>query len=275
MAGDFRMEGDTLVKYTGMDTVVHVPAGVKAIGKCCFKGLSVEQVILPDGLKSIGDGAFSECRSLVSVKIPKSVNYFGKCVFMHCTALKKITLPAVAHISYRCFYHCNSLEMLALPEGVVSIGIQAFRACLALKTITFPSTLRSIEEKAFDSCSIEELTLPDGFERLGEAAFSGCAQLRRVTIPDSVSDLGVETFDMCQSLEPENVKVPLTEHGTSIFTDCNFVAAGYCVRCAAKMESDGKVYTCPRCKAWFNIKYFTEPHGRFAEAVKYIDPRKE
>ncbi len=264
---DFHIKNGTLVSYTGTDTTVQIPAGVKAIGERCFMELPVERVILPEGLKSIGNAAFMNCKQLTAVKLPKSVDYLGKCVFQNCTALQEVQLSAVAHISYKSFCHCRSLKSIILPKGVVSIGVQAFWACLSLEWISFPATLRSIDDRAFDSCRIEELTLPEGFKRLGEAVFYGCSKLRRVTIPDSTEDLGAETFDMCWNLDPEQIKVPAREKGTSIFTDCGFVPAGYCQRCAAKMTVNGPNYECPRCKAWFNIKYFTEPHGRFAEAA--------
>ena len=74
MSTPFTMEGSTLVSYTGSEEEVIVPQGVKEIGKGAF-GLSVfpKRIVLPEGLTQIGEAAFESCCNLQEINIPASV----------------------------------------------------------------------------------------------------------------------------------------------------------------------------------------------------------
>ena len=73
--------------------------------------------IVPNSVTSIGDGAFSGCKSLQSVTIPNSVTSIGD----------------------RAFYLCDSLQSVTIPNSVTSIGDYAFSYCTHLDE---PSRLR-------------------------------------------------------------------------------------------------------------------------------------
>ena len=50
-------------------------------------------ITLPDGLTSLGDGAFYGCTSLVSIALPNGLTSLGDDTFYRCTALVSIALP--------------------------------------------------------------------------------------------------------------------------------------------------------------------------------------
>ena len=52
----------------------------------------LEDIVLPDGLKTIRHSAFFDAKKLQSIAIPKSVDYIGACAFGDCDALKYIKL---------------------------------------------------------------------------------------------------------------------------------------------------------------------------------------
>ena len=56
---------------------------------------SVKQVIIGDGVTTIGSSAFSDCDSLTSVTIPNSVTTIGYYAFSGCKNVKQITSEAV------------------------------------------------------------------------------------------------------------------------------------------------------------------------------------
>ncbi len=65
---------------------------------------------IPDSVTSIGDFAFPDCTSLVSVTIPDSVTTIGDYAFRYCTSLEFVTIPdSVTTIGWRAFYYCTSL----------------------------------------------------------------------------------------------------------------------------------------------------------------------
>ena len=97
----FHMDNSTLVKYEGDDT----------------------DVVIPDGVTSIGDRAFSECTRLTSVIIPEGVTNIGEYAFSKCAGLKSITIPeSVTSIDAWAFSECTGLTSITIPESVTSIG---------------------------------------------------------------------------------------------------------------------------------------------------------
>lgn len=59
-----------------------VPNGIKSIGNYAFSNCkNLTSIIIPDGITKIGYSAFSECTSLTSITIPKSVTSIGNYVF--------------------------------------------------------------------------------------------------------------------------------------------------------------------------------------------------
>ncbi|MBP3762213.1 MAG: leucine-rich repeat domain-containing protein [Ruminococcus sp.] len=98
-------------------------------------------LIIPDGVTSIGDEAFSYCESLKSVTIPDSVTSIGDLAFLHCTNLTSVTIPdSVTSIGKCAFLECESLESVTIPDSVTNIIWEDFLYCSSLESITFQST---------------------------------------------------------------------------------------------------------------------------------------
>ena len=115
---------------------------------------TILEVIIADGVTSIGDFAFAECTALKSVSIPESVTSIGSYAFADCTALTSVTIPkGVTSIQDYTFYKCESLKDMTIPEGVESIGRAAFADCTSLTSATFPASLKKIDTEAFEGCS--------------------------------------------------------------------------------------------------------------------------
>ena len=77
---------------------------VTAIGPTAFYGLGITSVTVPEGVTSIGSGAFWHCKSLKTVKLPSTLT----------------------EIAAHGFADCQALETLDIPEGVQNIGADAF-----------------------------------------------------------------------------------------------------------------------------------------------------
>ena len=105
----------------------------------------IEKVIILDGVKNIGGGAFVDCSSLVSVSISNSVESIDVCAFYRCSALTSVTIPnSVTNIGNYAFYRCSSLTSITIPNSVTSIGKYAFSGCSGLTSVTIPSGVTSI-----------------------------------------------------------------------------------------------------------------------------------
>ena len=67
-------------------------------------------VIIPDFVTEIGEGAFKECRELISVVIPKSVTKIGMNAFAFCEGLTSVVIPnSVTEIEDGAFNVCCEL----------------------------------------------------------------------------------------------------------------------------------------------------------------------
>ena len=70
-----------------------IPNGVTSIGKIVFAYCScLTSVTIPNSVTSIGDYAFSKCSRLTSIKIPNSVTNIGDYAFYGCDKLTSVTI---------------------------------------------------------------------------------------------------------------------------------------------------------------------------------------
>ena len=157
-------DGVTITKYNGEAKRVIIPSEldgkkVTAIGNDAFLTKQITNVIIPEGVTSIGEQAFYSCRDLTKVKIPQTVKSIGK----------------------QAFYNCRSLEEATIPEELTSLESQTFGVCKSLTEVTIPEGVETIGEGAFYDCSkLEEVTIPKSVTKIGDYAFSDCDVLKTV-----------------------------------------------------------------------------------------------
>ena len=195
---DFVIENGVLKKYTGTDA----------------------EVIIPDGVTSIGACAFARCESLACIKIPNSVKSIG----------------------YAAFEECSSLVNITIPDGVTEINSHAFEGCTSLVSVLLPNSLERIEDGAFAGCgSLKNINFPESLYAIGHSAFYNCISLEKIYIPRSVR------FSEHSAFSGTNAKYITVEQGNSIFrssgncllTDCGLVVMGK----NSVIPADGSVWT--------------------------------
>ena len=78
-----------------------------------YENESVKQVIIGDGVTTIGDWAFSYCRALTSVIISNSVTTIGERTFANCYSLTSVTIPSsVTRIEDGAFSDCGNVKQI-------------------------------------------------------------------------------------------------------------------------------------------------------------------
>ena len=125
-------------------------------------GKDVTAVVIKDGVKSIGDYAFYNCKKLKSITIPDSVTRIGDSAFEGCISLTTITLPdSITEIGYGAFYN-SGLKHLTIPDGVTEIFNFTFDRCPDLETVILPETVTRIGEMFnYDYESHTKLLIPE------------------------------------------------------------------------------------------------------------------
>lgn len=123
-------------------TDIIIPDGVTSIGNYTFQWCdNLTSVTIGNGITSIGSFAFDGCGSLTSVTIPNSVTSIGSFAFAYCYSLTNIVIPdSVTSIEDYAFDACGSLTSIIIPDSVTSIGESAFLDCYSLSDITFNGT---------------------------------------------------------------------------------------------------------------------------------------
>ena len=190
-----------------------IPEGVTSIGNNAFsfcKGLT--SIEIPSSVTSIGDYAFYVCKGLTSIEIPSSVTSIGEWAFKDCTGLTSIVVDAnnkvydsrnssnaiIETATNRLFLGCSKTR---IPSGVTSIGDYAFSDCTGLTSIDIPSGVTSIGKYAFYDCKgLTSIEIPSSVTSIGIYAFYDCKGLTSIEIPSSVTSIGYGVFSNCKGL---------------------------------------------------------------------------
>lgn len=185
-----------------------------------LNGNEVTDLIIPDGITSIGDYTFSNCSSLKSVTIPESVTSIGYAAFQSCKNLESVTVyGALTNMGGAVFSVCERLKSVTMHNGVTLIGKSAFQQCEALTDVILPSSVILIEDSAFSHCrSLTAVTIPEGLKSIGHNAFCNCTGITNLTLSNTVESIGNYAFYNCKSLKEvlcRPVDPPVL--GTSVF----------------------------------------------------------
>ena len=198
-ASDFEYEvgedgGITITKYIGTDESVVIPEKIDG------KNVTV-----------IGESAFRENQTLISVALPKTVTIIQTQAFESCSKLTTVVLDEnLAEIQESAFGNCRLLSRIDLPDSLSYIGRSAFQLCQSLKSISIPGNcFRSIDgngvmaldsEFAFAQSGLETVVIEEGVEILQTCLFYG-TKISRIELPSSVRVISNQVFENCASLE--------------------------------------------------------------------------
>ena len=192
--------------------------------------ISLESIIIPNGIVEIGNLAFNGCESLTSITIPNSVTEIGGGLFASCKSLKTVKLPENikvlrAHQGYKYtgfFQGCESLESFTIPNSVTEISENAFYGCSSLTSIEIPNSVTEIGYSAFEEChSLTSIEIPNSVTDIDGRAFYGCSSLTSIEIPNSVTYLGSEAFANCYSLRYAKLGSGFNANGEDGYLDNN------------------------------------------------------
>ena len=221
-----------------------------------LNGELVTDLVVPDGVTSIGERAFYGCSSLTSINIPDSVTSIGLGAFWGCSSLTSARIGnGVLHIGERAFFDCGSLKSITLGNSVANIESQAFGYCGNLTgiyadannpnytsvdgvlfnkdkttliqvpgalsgTYTIPDGVTSIGDHAFSYSSLTSVNIPDSVTNIGKRAFSA-SSLASVAMGNGVTSIGVSAFSYCSSLTSITIPDSVTSIGEYAFDRCS------------------------------------------------------
>ncbi|MBP1585780.1 MAG: leucine-rich repeat domain-containing protein [Lachnospiraceae bacterium] len=217
----------TIPKYTIVDDLI-------VADKAYYMSSSLENMSLPDGIREIGQFAFSRT-DVVSVTLPDSVEKIDYGAFYHCERLSDVRLPQTVikiepyafsetawvqdflsnpgginnNLDDRLNAHAGDFLVsggaliayrgtgsnVTVPAGVRIIAAGCFKDNKNIKAVALPSTLISIGEEAFYGCSsLNEVSFGGNEKEILDRAFAGTG-ISVADKPDRILNVGIGAFD--------------------------------------------------------------------------------
>nr|WP_325231716.1 leucine-rich repeat domain-containing protein [uncultured Oscillibacter sp.] len=209
-----------LTEYKGPGGNVVIPEGVKEIGNDAFVDCGgLASVTIPEGVREIGSYAFGES-NIQSVSIPKSVRSIGHAAFYDCENLTSVTFQdredavGIGELDLL-FGNCPNITNVAIPRCMAGIAIALFGDTLWLKNLGEFAVLDHFLIKYQGTKA--NVVIPEEIEELGWRSFAGCTSLTSVTIPEGVKKIGGSAFSDCKNLTSVTIPKSVEEIDESVF----------------------------------------------------------
>lgn len=231
-----------------------------------FAGLAFGDgnVVISPLVHEIEDKAFVNNTSLQQLIIPDSVYSIGRYAFENCTSLKSVKIYSshITQLAAGMFANCFSLTDISLTcRGLLAIEDECFRSCYALKNPTLPDTIQHIGDSCFESCySLNDVVLPQSLMSLGMYAFHNCNSLEQICIPHDVTELKMHSFSHCYELRCVDMHM---SHVNCIYNHCFdscYSLVDVIMPACVQQSIDIKNYAFNRCKSLRKIDICSHAH---------------
>ena len=149
-----------------------------------FRNDAVKEIVISNGITTVGDNSFERCLNLESVTLPTTLTSIGTSSFM----------PADETMGY-----AGKLETLNIPASVTTIKGGAFWGA-ALKEVIVPRNVATVQKYVFRDCTQLASVRYEGAV-IGGYMFVSCEALRSFTMASTVTEIGEHCFNYCGQLE--------------------------------------------------------------------------
>ena len=211
---------------------VTLEKGMTDIPYCLLANMpNLEEVIIPDSVKTIEGYAFAYCPKLTDIQLPSKLEQMGEYLFVG-TGIKKITIPGsvtfmgltfaqeqlgaeapIEEVIFEegsetlvfsgTFYGSSTLRSLTLPARPIGVRTQyaVFANCTNLETISFAKGAKEVPNNIFfNHLTLKNVIMPDSITSIGREAFGNCVRLEEIHLPPKISSIGEGAFSGCGSL---------------------------------------------------------------------------
>ena len=205
-----------------------LPDGIKKIGECAFQDLMLNSTVeIPESVTHLLASSFSGIREGATIIMPHHLEYIGGDTFYECKANIELFLAnSIRYIGRSAFWGASNVNgTLTVPNKIEYIGWGALPLGSNVDgEIIIPQTLTEISDWAFCGVNIKggtKVTLHDGITKIGENTFAGISFAPGFSLPKNLKEIGAGAFDGCHFVDelviPESVQLI----GTRAFCESN------------------------------------------------------
>ncbi len=157
-----------------------IKEGTIVVLENAFEKESLEEVIMPDTVKTVQASAFREMPNLKNVVFSKNLEEIGDYAFFKCSLLESpVNITANIVIGQYAFAECSAITQIIMGEGAQQIGDYAFQNC--------------------SSAVAECITIGDG-STIGKYAFNNCDGIKKVSTVAEDPVINEHAFGNCDGL---------------------------------------------------------------------------
>lgn len=130
-----------------------IPYGVENLNNACANCVSLQFLVIPNSVNSIYGVSQDNC-GIKNIVLPNGLDTIGAYAFRSNYNLKKIIIPdTVEIIGAESFRNCHTLEDIVFSKNITTLNTNAFNSCYALPTVDLPNNLTDIKSYVFYACS--------------------------------------------------------------------------------------------------------------------------
>lgn len=230
----------------------------------------LEEVILPNSIKEIGDHAFAYLSALRKVNLPEAVEQITEYAFSDCSSLQTIDFSSLTHlkvIGFEAFSNTGITSVDFSNTSLEYINYGAFAYCEIVGDLIFPATLNYIDNNAFSSATLSSIKLksPDRVE-LYENTFKSVDKTTcKIYVPKGLKEIYKENenWSAFQNIEEFGYLVKTSSLGEGMVEGGGAYETGETV--VLKAITDEGAYVPAIFDGWYenNKKISTEPELAF------------
>lgn len=212
---------------------VIIPDDIIAIADGAFYwNEQIKNITIPESVVYVGENSFYGCINLMHVVVSNSMEVIDDGAFEECDKLRLFTVgdsqdisefpEELQYIGERAFAGCRNLQNIIITNNVRGFGTGCFQGCTDLKRVTLEEGIGCVGNLCFYGCSsLPEIILPNSIQYLGSQAFATCGLLTDVKLPDDIKEIPSRCFEQCYSMI--NIEIPDTVQliGAYAFMDCS------------------------------------------------------
>lgn len=142
----FTVENGRLTSYNGCKEEISIPNGVISIGDGVFKDNKIlKKVVFPTTICHVEKDAFCGCEYLTHVEFNEQLKTISNYAFARCRRIKEFNLPQnLIAMGYEVFHGCDNLLYADIPMDIKWIEGSPYRYCRNLKRATVPNCVTSL-----------------------------------------------------------------------------------------------------------------------------------